>query len=142
MKKTSKPKKTIKRKPRIKNNIISIDRKSIEVHPDIVAGAPHLVDSIKKSAIKVGLSSLDYSGYYELIKTGAKKTSSYGYPDKMTVMKWSRIYVIGNEKAATLFFNGPTNWYRLSAIKSCKKVRKNYKIETENSFYDLKRVDI
>ena len=141
MKKISKPKKAVKKKPRVKNNIVSIDRKAITVHPDIVAHSPHLVDKIKKNAIKAGLSAINYEGYYELVKTGAKKESSYGYPNEMTVMKWSRVYAVGNETLATLYFNGPTSWYKLSPVKSCKKIRKHYKIETENSFYTLKRVD-
>jgi hypothetical protein len=108
----------------------------MKVHSLIVEDKPDYVDLIKKNAKKVGLDKIDFDGFYTVKKLGAKNPSPRGYPDAYTVIKGS-VVLIGNKEEVALYFNGLSDWFKTSAIISCKKVKNGYKVETTNSLYLL-----
>lgn len=137
-------KKSTKRKVlnKLPKNVVSISRGNMTVHPDIATYYPASIDAMKKKAITVGLNIIDYDGYYEVEKTHSKDDLDKIYANKTLVLKYARAFIIGDPEEVSLIFISHNGFYKLLPIVKCIKLKKNYKIETLNSFYILKRVDI
>lgn len=91
-------------------------------------------------AKKSGLTKID-DAIYSLIKTSAKNRSPLGYADSFTAIENAKVFICTHlDKFAWLVAESPHNWFKTSPVLSTKKKGKNYLIETENSFYTLKRL--
>ena len=97
-----------------------------------------VVRATKRVASKVGLTTIE-EDVYSLIKLGAKRKSSMGYPDAFLVLRNARVMYVGNGDYAWLYAVGITEWFKTSPVQSVKADGKNYLIETENSLYKLER---
>lgn len=111
----------------------------MNIHP----GSPLSKSVIKRIAITIGLSEIDYNESYDLIKLGAKNQSELGYPDKMTAFQKGKVYLVGNTdkdgiNCVWLIIENISSWFKTSPILSCKKSKNNsFLIETQNSYYKL-----
>ena len=98
--------------------------------------------SIKRKAILKGLDIIDYEKTYTLYKVGVKNVSPYGYPDKFEVLVNAYPYVAGivveNKTLISLVMLTLNEYFITSDIVSCVKKGKTIKIETKNSYYELK----
>jgi hypothetical protein len=110
----------------------------MKVHDLIEKEMPDIVPIIKKNAKKLGLHKINYDHVYLLHKTSAKVSSSRGYPDSFTVGTCF-VRLVGNDTTVSIYISGLREWFRTSPILSCRKVKKGYKIETQNSFYFLEQ---
>lgn len=114
----------------------------MRIHPD----SPAPKSQVKRVATLIGLDQIDYKVPYRLVKTGAKRSSSLGYPDEMVAIGEGVFTLVGanTDEGCLVWFVGYEtrgfNWFKTSPIKSCKKIKNGFKIETENSFYELRRV--
>ena len=104
---------------------------------NIYPGVKKYTKDIEANAKKVGLDKVDFTKNYVLSKTGAKKESSHGYPNEMEAAR-GQVQVIGNEDYVWILVSDHSYWFKTSPILSVRKVKDKYKIETENSFYELK----
>lgn len=98
-----------------------------------------ITKELKAQAKKVGLDKIEY-GYYNLIKTGEKRASPYGYPAQFLANR-GVVSVIGNKEAVGIFIQNTQDWFKTSAVLSCKEVEDGYAFETLNSFYKLERIN-
>lgn len=109
----------------------------MRIHKAIEDERPDLVDDIKANAVKVGLDVIDFEDVYTLKKLGAKNESPRGYPNKYTVLRNSKVCLIGNSNDVALYFVSISEWFRTSAIVAVKKTKAGIQVETENSHYLL-----
>ena len=79
---------------------------------------------------------------YNLIKLGAKKSSSLGYPDKFTVMKICRTTILYYPDTGVHLYcqSYRDDWFVTSPIIGFDI--KTLKIETLNSFYQLECIGV
>lgn len=90
---------------------------------------------IKEQAKKLGLDVVK-NVEYNLYKTGAKN-----FPVKLSNPVHQAkgfIYMMGLEGRTWISVIGLSHWFKTSPILSCKKEGNIIKIETENSFYELR----
>lgn len=94
---------------------------------------------VRKLAKAIGLTSIKTSSTYNLVKTGAKNASPYGYADEMYCER-GNTYIAGNaDYVFIIVTNGSGRWFKTSPVLSCTKIDGGYKLETENSFYELRK---
>jgi hypothetical protein len=114
----------------------------MKIHPD----SPAPKSQVKRVATLIGLDQIDYGVTYSLVKIGAKKESSLGYPDAMVAIKEGEFELVGvnTDEGCLVWLVGYEslgfNWFKTSPVKSCKKIKNGFRIETENSFYELRKV--
>lgn len=84
-----------------------------------------------------GLNLIDFRKTYSLAKTGAKRKSANGYPDRMIAVLSSKVSVVGTVQHGEVFVWIAVGNFVTSPVVSCKKLGDKYLIETENSFYQL-----
>lgn len=94
-------------------------------------------ENAKKLARKVGLNKIKAKPRYHLHKLGAKNTSPL-YSDTMYCGK-GNVYILAKDNFVWIGLIGNGNWFKTSPVLKCEQVGKNFKIETENSFYELRR---
>lgn len=100
---------------------------------------PVVIGFEEESAKKSGLTKID-DVEYALVKTSAKNKSPVGYEDSFTALDHGRYFIGTHLEFAWLFGENAVTWFKTSPVLSVKKKGKNYLIETENSFYTLKRL--
>lgn len=100
---------------------------------------PIVIGFEEESAKNSGLTKID-DVEYALVKTSAKNKSPIGYGDSFTALDHGRYFIGTHSEFAWLFGENATGWFKTSPVLSVKKKGKNYLIETENSFYTLKRL--
>lgn len=105
----------------------------MKVHPGVAD--PKLA---RKLAKKVGLSKVKTSTLYTLFKTGAKNTSPYGYSDVMECGT-GNLYLAAREDYVWVILFGDSKWFKTSPVLSCTPIDNGFKIETENSYYELRK---
>lgn len=98
---------------------------------------------IKRVATLIGLNEIDFDETYALYKTGAKNPSRMGYPDEMLAMSRGTPFVVGavegSETYVWLVVVGLNDWFKTSPILSCRQEGNIFKIETQNSYYELRK---
>lgn len=98
------------------------------------------VEEAKALAKKLGLDKIDFDKQYSLDKRGAKKSSPYGYSDKMHVEKGD-ISLCSSDGYIWIVINGHGfNWFKTSPIVKFGKDGNTFLIETENSYYTLTEI--
>lgn len=110
----------------------------LKIHPWIASNEPELVSDILILAKKLKLDKINFDEYYDLVKVGEKNKSSVGYPAKHIAICDATPRLIGNKEHVSLIFVTINNWFKLSPIISCRKLKNGFKVETENSFYHIK----
>lgn len=112
----------------------------LKLHPAVTK----FKSEIKRVATLRGLSLIDFDETYSLVKTGAKRKTSNGHPDKMIALGRGVVSVVGTVQDGETFVwiavESISEWFKTSPILSCKKQDDIYKIETENSYYELRPV--
>ena len=112
----------------------------MKLHPAVTK----FKSEIKRVATLRGLSQIDFDEPYSLYKTGAKNASRMGYPDEMLALRQGMFSIVGTKDGDETFVwivgEGLRDWFKTSPILSCKKEGKVYKIETENSYYELRPI--
>jgi hypothetical protein len=112
----------------------------VRLHP----GVTRHKSEIKRVATLLGLNQIDFDETYSLYKLGAKNASRLGYPDKMLAMRAGGVAIVGvveEEKTHVwIVVESLRDWFKTSPIVSCKKDGENFLIETENSYYELRKV--
>jgi hypothetical protein len=106
-------------------------------------------DKITEKAKSLGLNKIDFSKTYNLVKTGEKNQSPFGYPARMQACKNAKISVAGDNFVEEDFFvwliaEGTLNsvFFKTSPIVAFEQISDEvYSIETENSFYELHKVN-
>ena len=114
----------------------------LKFHEKLIA---HIKDQaeIQAEATKIGLSALESTETYRLIKTQSKKTPII--PERILT---GHPYLIGamvNGKVLTwLYFEGRGvyDWYKTSPIASVTLLKTGFEIETENSNYIIEKVKL
>ena len=101
---------------------------------------------IKRVATLNGVGDIDFEQTYTLIKKGAKVQSRMGYPDEMVALERGSFSIVGtkdilsDEVLVWIVGESLFGWFKTSPIISCKPIKTGYKIETENSYYELRKV--
>jgi hypothetical protein len=107
----------------------------MKIHPNVADK-----ENAKKLARKVGLNKTKAKTVYSLYKTGAKNTSPRGYSDTMYCGEGNCL-VIAVDQHVWIALIGPNTWFKTSPVLSCVKFDGGFKLETENSFYELRTVN-
>lgn len=105
----------------------------MKIHPDVADQA-----NAKKLARAVGLNKIKAKPIYSLVKTGAKNASPFGYADQMNCGT-GNVLICARDKYVWIALIS-TNWFKTSPVLSCLPIDGGFKIETENSYYELKQV--
>lgn len=92
---------------------------------------------VEENAKKVGLDLIPEGEPFSLYKTGAKNSSPYGYADEMFCERGVPV-ILGNGSQVAILVENQGRWFRTSPIVKCEKDGDVYKIETKNSFYELR----
>lgn len=114
----------------------------MKIHPMVTK----YKSEIKRVASINGVADIDFEQTYTLIKKGAKVKSGMGYPDEMVALEQGSFSVVGtkdilsDEVLVWIVGESLFGWFKTSPIISCKPIKSGYKIETENSFYELRKV--
>lgn len=87
-----------------------------------------------------GLDLIDLECRYNLIKTGEKKESINGLPEKGLLCENGVVRIHGTLSGSWLVVSGPDHWFKTSVVLKCSVIPGGYKIETLNSYYKLERV--
>ena len=110
----------------------------LKLHPAVTK----FKSEIKRVATLRGLAQIDFEEPYSLYKTGAKNSSPRGYPDEMLALRQGMFSVIGTVRDGETYVwihgDSISEWFKTSPILSCRKEGSIYKIETENSYYELR----
>lgn len=107
----------------------------MRVHPAIIEGTEEILSAAKL----VGLDKIDYDKKYTLFKTEAKNKSTTGIPDDGYIDR-GNVYIIGNEKQSALYLMNHDSWFKTSQVLSCEPIELGYRVETNNSIYELRVV--
>ena len=93
----------------------------------------------KLLARKVGLNKTKAKVQYSLHKIGAKNTSPYGYADQMNCGT-GFVSILAQDNHVWFLLDGINTWFKTSPVLSCQLIEGGFKIETANSFYELRKV--
>ena len=77
---------------------------------------------------------------YDLVKVGEKKPSSLGYPSEYLALRHGSPSFIGDNERVMLYVTSMSRWFKTSTVLSVTEIETGYKIETKNSFYELRRL--
>jgi hypothetical protein len=100
---------------------------------------PHVQDkdNAKKLARATGLNKIKAKVMYTLQKTGSKNASPHGYGDTMDCGR-GNVTIVAQDNYVWILLSSPSDWFKTSPVLSCTKIDDGFKIETENSFYELR----
>jgi len=88
-------------------------------------------------AKKLGLNKIKTKDTYKLYKTGAKVEAPFPYTD--IFCERGNVYVAAKDSFIWIIIaNGAGRWYKTSPVVSCTKILGGYKLETVNSFYEIR----
>jgi hypothetical protein len=96
-------------------------------------------ETVKTLARKTGLNKIKAKPMYSLQKTGAKNPSAMGYSDRMDCGS-GNVLIVGTKEHVWIAVLGPNTWFKTSPVLSCTPIDGGFKIETENSHYELRTV--
>jgi hypothetical protein len=106
----------------------------MKIHPNVEDK-----EHTKKLARQVGLNKIKAKPTYSLHKTGTKNESPYGYKDKMDCGT-GNVVIIAQADYVWIAVIGINTWFKTSPVLSCIPIEGGFKIETENSLYELRLV--
>lgn len=105
------------------------------IHPKIVeTQTQEFQDALLKIAKLKKLNKINFKKRYDVIKVFCKKNKLK--ESNHTILR-AIPYLIGNEKAAAMYFYTINEWFHCSEIVKCTKFKKHIRIETLNSVYKL-----
>jgi hypothetical protein len=94
-------------------------------------------DNIKMIAETIGLGLINYKNDYRLYKVGEKRKDGTIETCKRQYRSHGCVSLVGNSSSVCLYVSNLSEWFRTSAVLSCKKSKNCIIIETANSFYEL-----
>lgn len=94
-------------------------------------------NNIKVIAELIGLNLINYKNDYRLYKVGEKLKKGNIKTQEKQYKAHGCVSLVGNSSSVCLYISNISNWFRTSAILSCKKSKNCIILETDNSFYEL-----
>lgn len=109
---------------------------TIQIYP-FVTNEFNKCDKIRAKAKTLGLDAIEET-FYNLVKTGVKNPSKNGIPDSGHMIRGVP-FLVGDGNVVWLILETVARWFSTSPILSCTPTENGFKIETENSHYELNK---